>query len=66
MNYYKVIILEKSYYTAYIKANSVNEAQNRIYSESIYSIDNQNFEQEILSAELIEEVSLPMGRIINV
>lgn len=65
MNYYKVIILEKSYYTAYIKAKNEFEAEERVYNECIHTIDNQNFDQKVIEIEQIEEENLPIGITIN-
>ena len=65
MPYYKVIIQEKSSFTAYLKADNQTHLVEKAIQEDITSYDNQDFEQEVIKIIELKKKNIPDYRTIN-
>jgi len=65
MPYYEVVIQEKCSYTAFIKAENLENVIDKAIFEDINSYNNQDFEQEVIQVIKLEKNGLPQGKWIN-
>jgi len=62
---FKVSIQDRESFTAYIYANSKEEAKTKAIMTDVYTRSNQDFEQHILNVTSVPKDEYPIGITIN-